>query len=388
MSDYLKSKSTFCALPFTHLATHPDGTVTPCCESSYRSKNGSTVLNLNEHSVEQIRNSDSFNKLRSDMLNGIENSACDFCYSREKQDIDSKRIRENKKWGVNEDTFEYFTQNPLIYAEMRLGNTCNLKCLICHPWSSSKWNEDAEVVGYKKVKLDRTWFKDHKIYNQISQHSHSLKHVWFNGGEPMLIKEHYDFLEDLADNNTSNEITLEYHTNGTILPDRLTNIWKHFKSVEVNFSIDDIGDRLYYQRYPSQHSTSVKTITKLKERVDINTVITILPTVSLYNVFNLDKLYRFYNEDIGVNIDIINFLETPDNLAVWNLPEQFKRQLVDRYTGCLPQCTLDELQFNLFKKKSKGLDKFINYTKSLDNHRNISILDYLPEYTRYFKGYI
>ena len=48
---------TFCVLPFTHLATHPDGDVTPCCESNLKPRTNGKILNLNTDSIEDIRNS-------------------------------------------------------------------------------------------------------------------------------------------------------------------------------------------------------------------------------------------------------------------------------------------------------------------------------------------
>ena len=64
------SNKSFCILPFNHLATHPDGRVTPCCESKLWSSNGNKNLQLSKSTLEEIRNSKSFTSLRDDMLNG------------------------------------------------------------------------------------------------------------------------------------------------------------------------------------------------------------------------------------------------------------------------------------------------------------------------------
>jgi len=384
MSKKTQIKDTLCVLPFSHLATHPAGQVTPCCESPLNAENDGVELNLNYNSIEEIRSCGSFTKLKQDMLNGIENKACEYCYSREKQGIESKRNRENRRWGLTEKTLDYFLKSPLIYTEMRLGNTCNLKCLICNPWSSSKWNEDAEVAGYSKVTIDRSWFKNLKVYNDLSNHSNSLKHIWFNGGEPTLIKEHMQFLLKLVEKNKSKEITLEYHTNGTNLPPKLIELWQNFKQIKLSFSVDDIEERLYYQRFPSKHDVVVNNIINIKNEGSINTDIEIVPTVSLYNVYNLDRLYKFYQDEVSIRVNIINFLTYPSKLAIFNLPDQDKDMLLEKYSNVLPQSVLGELKYNFFKEQSQGLDKFINFTKSLDNHRNISILDYLPEYSEYF----
>ena len=91
----------FCILPFNHLATHPDGKVTPCCESKLWSSDGNENLQLGVSSLEEIRNSKNFTSLRDDMLNGRLNDSCNFCYDREAAGLDSKRTRENKNHRVD-----------------------------------------------------------------------------------------------------------------------------------------------------------------------------------------------------------------------------------------------------------------------------------------------
>jgi hypothetical protein len=61
-------KKSFCVLPFNHLATHPDGKVTPCCESKLYAKEDRELF-LGIDSIEKVRNHSQFKQLRSD-ING------------------------------------------------------------------------------------------------------------------------------------------------------------------------------------------------------------------------------------------------------------------------------------------------------------------------------
>ena len=94
-------EKSFCILPFTHLATHPDGKVTPCCESKLWSSDGNENLQLGISDLHTIRNSKNFTALRDDMLTGKLNESCNFCYDREKAGLESKRTRENIKHEVD-----------------------------------------------------------------------------------------------------------------------------------------------------------------------------------------------------------------------------------------------------------------------------------------------
>ena len=192
-------EKSFCILPFTHLATHPDGKVTPCCESKLWSSDGTDNLLLGVSDLQSIRTSKNFNELRDDMLNGRLNDSCNFCYDREKAGLDSKRTRENIKYEIDYSNIDKYKSLPLESIELRLGNICNAKCVICHPFASSKWNEDitdeirAIDEGYSKAIIENTWFRDNDFYESLLEKSDQIKHIWFNGGEPLLIKEHLAF---------------------------------------------------------------------------------------------------------------------------------------------------------------------------------------------------
>ena len=95
----------FCVLPFIHLATHPIGTVTPCCitdmenDMSTSKRNGFNLF-LDKDKIEDIANSDNFKGVRSKMLSGEFPSECKTCYFYEKNKIYSKRMESNKKFSI------------------------------------------------------------------------------------------------------------------------------------------------------------------------------------------------------------------------------------------------------------------------------------------------
>ena len=96
---------TFCVLPWIHLATHPNGTATLCCQVDTINglgfaKNDGKVLDLNEtQDIEAFLNSKEFKKTRLQMLNGEKPLACSKCFEHELSGAKSKRIY---------DTFELY----------------------------------------------------------------------------------------------------------------------------------------------------------------------------------------------------------------------------------------------------------------------------------------
>jgi len=384
---------TFCVLPFVHLATHPNGDVTPCCDSALNptDKNGNK-LNLNTNTVDEIRNSDSYQKLRSDMINGIQNPACSFCWDAESKNLESRRERENEKYSVNDVTKNYYIDNfYLLNVELRLGNVCNMKCLICHPHSSSKWNEDSDALTksnfrnfyedvdlYSKKIIEKEWYRTDFFYQQLINDYPKLNHLWINGGEPTLIKEHYQFLKKLIDNGKSKKISLEYNINGSNISDELISLWKQFRFVQVTISMDDIGDRIFYQRYPTKFDDVINTIKKL-EKNDV--VYTIIPTISLYNVYNVVNILEYINKNTRGNRPGLNFVYHPYHLTISNLPNIEKETLISMWKKSnIDSDYLDTLIFEISKKENYNINTFKKYTEILDKKRNLKVLDYLPEY--------
>ena len=97
-----RNLDTLCSLPFTHLATHPNGLVTPCCNANYDNgisfaRTNEQILSLNDNTIEDIMNSDSFTEIRKKMMNGEKPIECIGCYRNEENGFKSKRIEENEK---------------------------------------------------------------------------------------------------------------------------------------------------------------------------------------------------------------------------------------------------------------------------------------------------
>lgn len=376
-------EKSFCILPFTHLATHPDGKVTPCCESKLWSSDGTDNLLLGKSDLHSIRTSKNFNKLRNDMLNGRLNKACNFCYDREKAGLDSKRTRENIKYDIDYSNIENYKSLPLESIELRLGNICNAKCVICHPFASSKWNEDitdeirAIDESYNKAIIENTWFRDNDFYNSLLEKSDQIKHIWFNGGEPLLIKEHLSFLNKLLELNITQNIELEYHTNGTLITEKIIKLWKKFKFVKITLSLDDILDRYHYARFPLTFDKVENAIDLLKTN---NIYYDIIPTINLLNVYNTTNIYEYFYYNYSKECKF-NYLRFPKFQSIVNLPDKIKIEILKE--SRLPKNLYEELKYELYSVDGDDLTKAVNFYRTLDKQRGLSLEEYLPEWKNY-----
>jgi hypothetical protein len=389
----------FCVLPFIHLATHPIGTVTPCCITDMEndmstSKKDGVNLFLNKDSLNDISNSENFKEVRKKMLNGEFPSECKTCYFYEKHQIYSKRMESNLKFKhLIDDTLQNtnfdgsFKSLNYKYIELRLGTVCNLKCVTCNPFSSNRWNEDVDIFkdtefekNYFKCDIRTEWYRDKNFYDELLIHCDGLEEIWVNGGEPTLIKEHAYFLEKLIENGNSKNINLHYSINVTSLPDKFIEIWRQFKHVRLHLSIDDLFERNDYIRYGSTWSNIFDNFIKVMKFKDIFRI-EVCQTVSMLNVSNINEFKKFFNQ-----YDVIiahNYVHHPSFLHVSNIPNDMKIKIFNNI-GDLRQDEIDRLTIELNREiKKDDYLKFREFVNLLDIKRNLNITDFLKEWKDY-----
>jgi hypothetical protein len=152
-------------LPWIHLATRPNGDVRLCCtanasgagivdskEIGLVTKDGVT-MNLRDHTIEEVWNSEFMRDTRLEMLNGKIPNSCQKCFKEESLGIKSKRNWETIVWNERIDIESIVKQTDvdgslpvnIPYFDLRLGNLCNLKCVMCSPHDSSSWIKDWKI---------------------------------------------------------------------------------------------------------------------------------------------------------------------------------------------------------------------------------------------------
>jgi MoaA/NifB/PqqE/SkfB family radical SAM enzyme len=375
---------TLCVLPFSHLATHPTGLVSPCCVANFEnggcfSRSNNKVLNLSSSSIDDIMNSDSFTEIRRKMLNDEKPIECMGCYKDEENGIKSKRQRENRRFTVE----EYFLQKekfPLKFVELRLGNVCNIKCLTCNPMSSSKWTEDVKklpklqkIDHYNYIDYTSKWFRNKEWYEQLLNHCDFLEEIYINGGEPTLIKEHFYLLEKLIEMDKAKDISLLYNINVTLLPKNFLELLRQFKHVKIQLSIDDIGERNYYIRYPSDWATVLTNMSTIRQE---NFDVSITQTLSILNVCNIGNFFDFFN-DIPIEV---NMVYSPNFLHVSNLHEKLRPLALSQIDKITDIPTKHKILYELNKPMLSTTEQGLNFILMMDSVRNLDVETYLLEY--------
>jgi hypothetical protein len=369
---------TFCALPWIHLATRPNGDARLCCVTN------ASGAETGDHTVGLVKNVDgraanfgrdlpldAFNNqymknVRRTMLEGKVPASCTKCFEEEKNNVVSKRMWEMYEWlreGLDieqlvKETAEDGSVPPVIrYLDLRLGHTCNLKCVMCSPHDSSRWTQDhgelvkltkspiiLKQIDWDKNTFDNYWYEKPEFWQQIFDQIPNIKHLYFAGGEPLMIKEHKRFLEEIIRQGYSDKITLRYNSNGILVDQDMIDIWSKFKQVRYAFSIDDILDRNYYIRYPAEWQDIERSLRLLDDTPD-HIHVHIACAVQVLNVKNLvsfakwklsqnyKKINKFRLDDFESGGGIINMhlLYIPTFLSARVLPEKDKEEIKQQF---------------------------------------------------------
>jgi radical SAM protein with 4Fe4S-binding SPASM domain len=243
--------------PWVHLYVQPDGSAHPCCGTVYSE---STLGNTNQTPMQEIWNSQPLRDLRLQMLNDQPSKMCTRCYEHEAAGSFSMRNSANKHHGHHiartESTGADGTvdQFEMIYWDVRFSNLCNLRCRSCGPSFSSSWFQDqlqlAPDYGDHHKALIFAGKYETDLWEQLIEHIDHVEQIYFAGGEPLMMDEHYRILEELERRGRF-DVRLIYNTNftQTRLKDRTVfDYWKKFKSVAVGASLDAMGARGEYIR--------------------------------------------------------------------------------------------------------------------------------------------
>jgi len=397
----LKESKTFCMYPWIHLHAWPTGEAYPCCHSEPVSKIG----NCKTHTLKELWNSAKQKQLRVDMLNENKNSACNRCYEQESNGFLSGRRSANKHQGHHISRIKE-TQDDgqlekfeMTYWDIRFSNLCNLKCRSCGHVFSSQWYQDqAKLAGGdwkdRNTVLNYAGRTETDMWEQLEPHLDYVEQIYFAGGEPLLMAEHYRILEELVKRKLFH-VRLIYNTNFThteLKGKSVFEYWKQFNSVAVGASLDDSGSRAEYIRKGTDWAVVEKNrqeMLRICPKVDFY----ISPTLSIMNAWHLPDFHKDWTErglicaqDLNVNI-----LQDPVHYRIDIAPAEYKTQLLAKFTDHidwlrdqdpLQRATVgfeSAIKYMMATDNTHLIDTFWRKTHELDEIRQEDILTVIPE---------
>ena len=430
--------NTFCPIPWNFQAIRANGDVRVCCQANVTKNQGvirkddGTAYNAGRDNLVDSRNADLMKIVRKNMINGEWSEECGRCRSEEQNGLNSRRMYETQQWPLtleqaksktNEDGSIDVEDFPVVYYDLRFGNFCNLKCRMCGPTDSNAWYDDwIKLTGSNKFKdtsgvmeiVDGNvpafnWPEYEPFWEQLEANIHNIEHVYFAGGEPMLIERHYDFLERCVEKGASKHIIVEYNTNMSTLPTRVTKLWAQFKQVRVGASVDGMESMQEYQRSPARWEKTLDNLKKV-DALPENVMAWLAFTVTAYNVNHMIDFMKWkltksgfkkINSTIRRPIVTHHVAHHPKHLNIRVLPDDYKKEVTERFTEFVIWVKENNYPPHVIKQAediAKGVtsymnsesyykehwDEFVSYTNKLDSIRNESLISVEPKFKDFY----
>jgi sulfatase maturation enzyme AslB (radical SAM superfamily) len=371
-------------MPWIHLHVSQQGKTNACCISQIN------YGNINDQGLKEIWEGEKIKAVRKSFLSGAPDKRCFNCIQREAAGAKSLR----------QETFEKFPdvevkneKAPLpIYFDIRFSNVCNFRCRTCWHGASSRWFQDAKLLGtHVAEKAVITNVDDFDSF--ISKFGEALLHAeefYFAGGEPLVTEQHYLLLEWLIEHGATGA-RLRYNTNFSKLTykDRdVLDLWSHFTFVEVMASIDASEELGEYIRKEFDWKVFLQNRDLIRSQKHIQFKLS--PTVSILNVLHLPDLYQQ-----ALDLQLItkaewylNILEFPGHYNIQILPETLKEVVRSRYhmfiawarENKMPQTIIhsfedilnymDQVSANSTKNQAHLWQRFLEQTDHLNEIRS------------------
>jgi molybdenum cofactor biosynthesis enzyme MoaA len=229
-----------------------------------------------------------------------------------------------------------------------------------------------------------------------------VEEVYFAGGEPLIMEEHYFILDELIARGRT-DVRIRYNTNLTKLKYKNWNVmdyWRKFSDVNIFASIDAMDNLAEYIRSGTNWQTlanNIKTVVQF-DPVILGANI----TLQILNIFQLPKLmdYLLSQGVVYQKTLISNVVNHPPYYSIQILPDHLKAQVEQLLLAHLN--TLPSDVRNHFKAQYKGVvefmyspidgnveklrKKFREVTLMLDGFRNEDFASTCPELVEWFNS--
>lgn len=402
------SLDTYCPYPWTNVYVSTEGEVAPCCVWE-----GKLLGKLQDNSPENLLNGSEFCKVRRKMMNGQQAAGCSKCYRGEAVGASSTRESAQRWLPETLEFAEKYTEVPFgsllkikpTAWDIRFNNICNFKCRMCGPQSSTAWYEDWKKLGRgSDIDYHRSHVSSREtgkyLVDLMISHFDSLKEIYFAGGEPLIMEEHYQVLEELIKQQKKG-VRIRYNTNLSVLEFKDWNVlemWEELSNlgnrIEVGVSMDATGKALEYIRKGCSWEKLQENLGKLAY-ADINFFLA--PTICILNVYRFLDMFKWYYENISPfrwMLPGVSILGYPEHYNLRILPDKEKDKIRKTYREFISgltdqeqiigsQTTLEAIVNYLdgtVENSDRHVETFFRETKTLDNIRQENFLDINPEF--------
>lgn len=386
-----ENENTFCVIPFTSITTSPNNHWRQCCDSPPLIEHNGKYFSMFEYNIEDMWNHEFYKTLRMDLISGIKNPACNKCWKRESVGAFSYRKKSNNINKLVDSTTinQVYNNNgyldtPPKYIVLKIGNLCNLKCIMCNQVSSDKIEKEIVIWKSKNEQLPQ-WLnyidsfdapdeiKDvrslslkstpEKVIEQLEPALSQCHELELVGGEAFVNPFTNDLLAYCISKGIAKNISIQTISNLSLINKKQIELMKQFKSVELTASFDHVdSEHFYFIRYPASYADFRKNFNSLINDNIIN--LKISTTFSIFNIFDIEKIFDEFesirqtmSKPLIINF---NFVSDPNYFDIRYLESEQKLELTTKILDYV----IKNKDYKIFQENPSTL----NYIKTIPNY--------------------
>ena len=250
-------------------------------------------------------------------------------------------------------------------------------------------------MNWGRKEFNNFWHENPEFWKDIYAQIPNLKQVYFAGGEPLMIKEHKLFLEEIIRQGYADKILVRYNSNGLLVDDDIIELWKKFRRVKFAVSVDAVGERNHYIRFPTDWDKLVSNLHKL-DNTPSNIHVSLATAIQILNIKHLPELAKwkiqqgfkkinFENNIGGIQagggIFNMHLLYIPTFLSIKCLPSKDKQEVREnfaRFANWLNENYRQDEDF--WKTNPYGWQRWQAVLKFMDSEDHTHLLSAFKEY--------
>lgn len=396
----------FCDKPFNHNYIHTNGKMRLCCTTiqDIPTDNGYNLFDANKHTIDDYWNSNRMKEIRRKMIAGEKIRDCERCYRQEEQGVQSLRSTDGMEDFITNTQPDGTFERQATTMQVQMGNICNLKCKMCSQMYSHMHGMETRDIGKQdpewlhwvreqganvnnwtnELGIKQEWYKNKEIKSKIFKHiSENIKSLNVIGGEPTLIPEFYEMFDYCDKQGTLGDKKVTIVTNLTNTNPKLTTWLPKLKSWTIWASVDGVGERTEYIRYPSNWNKVLESLEFYRNLQGQNGNITLSPAVQLLNIDQLDDIIKWWLDWCGGELNdrygftwlatvwyplICNPSIAPREWRL-NVADKLSRYKFDKnYENIIEELRRDQHTPERFKELQKS---FVKYNDKQDQFRKV-----------------
>lgn len=352
-----------CLLPEHGVFISPEGHLTSCCVSMY-DRFGNVY---NEHPI-KIFNGPVGTKFREDFKNGTLPYSCDQCINKEHYDL--RVAKTNQIASVKRD------DSKIVYADITLGNVCQLSCVMCnevfsHTWAKIK-NRPEKIHTVSKEKME-------EILSMLAD----VSFIEIKGGDPFNMPYFKEFLEKLYELNP--DVNLMFLTSGVFIHDSHIEALKKFRNFGIGISLEADGELYKYIR--GGHHAIDTVFSNLKKCHNAGIMMNSFYFSSTLSLYNIDSwvqdhvnISNRFKDTFGFEPNVsLNIVLDPQHqsafLAKHSVREKFYNDLLVADINLKKEIYQHILEDRIVEVSSDDIKNKISYYDSI---RGLKLLDLKP----------